>query len=306
MRLLPLVLIALTLTGCDLADKPKADANAPLTSREQALIFGADGAAQQGNFSAAERDYLSAIALSTGHVDAHLALARLYEKNQMPEKQVEVLKAAIKLQPNQPLANYLLGKAYLDENRYDEALSAFKRGRNTRPDDIDLGTGEAIASDMLGKHADAQRLYARIMQQNPQAELTTIRTNLAMSYLLTGDAKRAVSLLKDEVKKPNASPVARHNLALAYGLLGRNTEAKEVLNGDIDEETRQLALARLKEYLKDRTNDINTPPLRPVITPAGSPMDDIGTPAVKPEAKPVTKPKAKPAVKPATVPPATL
>ena len=309
MRLLPVVLLALTLTACDFADsKPKTDANAPLTSREQALIYGADGAAQQGNFAAAERDYQAAIALSTGRVDAHLALARLYGKQQMAEKEHEMLKAVLKLQPNHPLANYLMGKAYLDDNRYDDALLAFKNGRNTRPDDIDLSTGEAIASDMLGKHRDAQRVYGRIMQQNPNANLANIRANLAMSYLLTGDAKKAVALLKDDVKKPDASPVARHNLALAYGLLGRNTEAKDVLNGDIDEETRQLALARLKEYLQDRDNDINTPPLRPVITPAAGEIEDSTVPPVaKPEVKPAKpKPSAKPAVAPAVVPPATL
>lgn len=306
MRFIPVLVLALAISACDLVD-PNEKAMAvdpsmmtPITSREQALIFGADGAMQQGNYATAERDYLAAVAISNGHVDAHLAAARLYEKQQMPQKEQAILERALELQPNHPLVNYLLGKLYLNDFRYADALTAFQRGRTTRPDDVDLTIGEAIANDMTGKHAVAQQLYGRILRHSPQADLTNVRTNLAMSYLLSGDPKKAVELLKDEVKKPNVSPVTRHNLAIAYGLLGKNTEAKALLNGEVDEETRQLTLARMKEYLAESDHDGTTPPLQPMITettpvePAIEPGDTAPVPVAKPakkEAKPVAKPK---------------
>lgn len=306
MRFIPALLFALAVTGCDLADttSPQAvDAStiAPMTGRERSLMFAADGAVQQGNYAAAERDYLTAIAESKGHIDAHIALARLYEKQQQFAKELPILERARELQPNEPLVNYMLGKIHLDAFRFNEARDAFQRGLKLRPDDIDLGVGEAVSNDMLGKHVAAQMAYVRVMKMNQTANLSNVRTNLAMSFLLSNEPKKAIELLKEEVKKPNASPVTRHNMALAYGLLGRNAEAKKILRGDIDEDTRQLALARLKEYVSERGNDINTPPLKPSITPVeqgNSTADKPSTKSKKPATKPtVTEaPVAKPLV----------
>ena len=236
------------------------------TSREQALIFAADGALQQGNAVAAERDYLAAAELSKGHIDAHLALARLYDQQHQPEKHDAILTKALAFQPNHPLANYLKGKRALDTHRYEEALAAFNNGLTQRPDDIDLNLGKAIAQDMQGEHAAAQMVYLRTMRVNPNADLGFAKSNLAMSYLLSDAPKKAVELLRPEVKKPNVSSVTRHNLALAYGVLGRHAEAKKLLRGEIDEETRLLAVARLKEYIKERSSDMGSADLVPSIT----------------------------------------
>jgi Flp pilus assembly protein TadD len=284
MRFIPLVIVALALAACELPDDANNRADAavvpPISSRERALIFAADGAAQQGNYAAAERDYLTALAESKGSIDAHLSLVRMYEKQHQNEKKFAILKRALELQPDHPLANYLLGKHYLDKYEYDEASAAFRRGLKTRPDDIDLSTGEAITNDMQGKHNAAQLIYLRTIKVNPDANLSNIYTNLAMSYLLSDQPKKAIELLQPEAKKPSASSVTRHNLALAYGLLDRHPDAKKVLNGEMDEESRLLAIARLKEYLRER-DDSTTPPLIPNIKEA--------TPAAQTESKPVKK-----------------
>ncbi len=274
MRFIPALVMLVALTGCELVDSastPKAvdsAALAPLSGREQALILGADGAAQQGNYAAAERDYLSAVAASTGHVEAHLGLARMYEKQRQPQKETEILTKALELQPKHPVANYMLGKLQLEANRYAEALETFRRGLVTRPDDIDLAMGEAVTQDMMGNHVAAQIIYQRVIGNNSKANLANVRTNLAMSYLLSGTPQKAVDLLKADIKKSDSSPVARHNLALAYGMLGKHTEAKKLLNGEVDEETRQLTLARMKEYLQQRKNDISAAPIQPTLAPA--------------------------------------
>ena len=257
MRRVAVLWFTLLLTSCSVVDSTPAaavDASSlpPLTSREQSLIYGADGAAQQGNIAAAERDYMSAVSISTGHIEAHLALARLYEQQKEPAKERAILERALVFQPNHALANYLFGKIELDANRFAEAREAFTRGLTTQPDNVDLVVGQAVADDMLGNHEKAQGTYSRILRANPKASLAGLRTNLAMSYLLSGAPKKAVELLQAEAKKPNASSVTRHNLALAYGLLGRNAEAKKLLDGEIDEETRLLTVARLKEYIKER------------------------------------------------------
>ncbi len=290
MRYLPILILSFALTACTLpgsdADGPVDLATlAPLSSKEQALIYGADGAMQQGNLSAAERDYLTAVSMKSGHIEAHLALAKLYDKQNDAEKERAILDRALNLQPDNPLANYILGKLDLDNFQYNDAITHFDRGLKQRPDDLDLNVGKGVANDMLGQHSAAQLVYVRAMRMNPSANLTNLRTNLAMSYLLSGEPKKAAELLEPEVRKPNASNVARHNLALAYGTLGRNTDARKLINGEMDEETRMLAIARLKEYWKARDNDSHTSPLQPNINAILAP-EDADTPAVK-KAKPV-------------------
>ena len=275
MRFPKILVLALMLAACDMAvttPAPSAvDASSlpPLTSKEQSLIYGAEGAAQQGNMVAAERDYMSAAAISAGHVEAHIALARLYEKSNQSAKEAAVLDRALVFQPDNALVNYMRGKIYLDSYHYAEALASFDRGLKTRPDDLDLNTGKGVANDMLGNHSAAQMAYLRAMQVNPHSNLTTLKTDLAMSYMLNGEPKKAVDLLQPEVRKPGASSVTKQDLALAYGLLGRNADAKKLLNGEIDEETRTLAVARMREYVKDH-DALTTPPLKPAITTAPS------------------------------------
>lgn len=265
-----LCLAALVFSGCSLGVAPATGAVnpanlPPLTGREQALIFGADGALQQGNYVAAERDYLNAVGVSTGHVAAHMALAQLYEKQRMPEKESDILKQALVFQPNHPMANYRLGKLQLNNNQYALALASFQRGRVTRPDDVDLATGEAVTRDMMGEHETAQRIYQRIMRDNPKANLANVRANLGMSYLLGGEPKKALEILKIDAKKPAVSKVAQHNLALAYGMLGRHGDARALLKGELDEESRQLAVARMREYLQQRKLGMIGAPLVPPI-----------------------------------------
>lgn len=280
MRFPKILLLTLLLAACDMSEKPvtgPVDVNAlpPLSSREQSILYGADGAIAQGNSAAAEKDYMSAIAISTGHVEAHIALAKLYEKQHEPEKEAVILDRALNLQPDNALVNYMRGKLYLDNYHYSEALTSFEHGLKTRPDDLDLNAGKGIANDMLGNHTAAQMVYVRAMQVNPKANLTSIKTDLAMSYMLGGDPKRAAVLLEPEVRKPGASSVTRQDLALAYGMLGRNADAKKLLNGEIDEETRTLAVARMREYVKDNGS---TPPLNAITT---MPATDASTPAKK-------------------------
>ncbi len=294
MRYLAILAVSLMLAACDAPPEGvhgpvDADHLPPMSSKEQALVFGADGAMQQGNSEAAERDYLTAAGISSGHIEAHIALARLYDKQKEFDKEREILNRALELQPNNALANYMLGKIDLNDNQYNDAIAHFDRGLKQHPGDLDLNTGKAVASDMLGNHKAAQALYNQAMHMNPDANLATLRTNLAMSYLLDEQPKKAVEILQPEVRK-GTSIVARDNLALAYGTLGRNADARKLLNGEMDEETRLLTVARLREYWKSRDNDMNAAPLQPNIMDATE------------DTKPVKKPKAKPVGLPANSP----
>lgn len=250
----------LFLAACETGGETKAVDTAhlpPLSGREKALIMGAESAARQGNMDVAERDYQNAIAASAGNIDAHMGLARLYATNKQPEKERIILERAATLQPDHPLVTYLLGKRALNAQDYPTALAWFTRGLTRAPQDTDLLSGAGIASDMVGKHTAAQAFYTRALTA-PGAALGLVRTNLAMSYLFSNQPAKAIPLLKDDAQKADASPVTRHNLALAYGLLGKTAEAKAALKGQ-NEPARLAALARMKDYHAAR-EEAMTPP----------------------------------------------
>ncbi len=246
-----LPLLSLAACGDSTSGKPVDTAHlGPLSGKEQALMVAADGALRTGDRESAISDYETAIAASNGHVEAHLALAQLYLSQQNAGDAKTVLERAVALQPNHPQANYLLGKILIDENQPREAAKHFAAGLQNAPNNSELLNGAGIASDMLGDHSAAQGYYHQALNNAKPDDKNMLNTNLGMSYLLGGDAKRAVDILKVEAKKPNASPVTKQDLALAYGLLGRTADAKAAAHNEMTEDERQEALARLKAYLK--------------------------------------------------------
>lgn len=268
MRAFPLFAL-LVITACAAAQHGPVDVSTlpPLSAQEQALLTTADVAANNHQNAQAEQNYMQAVALSKGHVEAHLALADFYLKNNQPAKAREVLVRAVQFQPQHVGVNYTLGKLYVQDGNATEALAAFNRGLEAQPNSLDLLSGAGIAHDMLRQHPAAQRAYNQAMAANPTSDLSMVKTNLAMSYLLDNQPQKAVDLLKTEMGKPGTSPVTRHNLALAYGMLGRHTEAKKILAGDLTEPERQASLKRLAQYIagRDGAGKAIAAPMSPVL-----------------------------------------
>lgn len=221
----------------------------PMTGQERALLISADASAASGDTAAAERNYLTAVAQSKGHIVAHLSLARLYESQNKLEKAENILKKAAEFQPGHVELNRLRGKIALHDDRPAEALEYFSAGLKSDQANLDLLTGAGIANDMMHRHDAGQVLYLRALSLHPNDDLAAVRSNLAMSYLLDDQAQKAVDLLKAEVKKPNAPAVMKHNLALAYGVLGRHVQARTLLGTEVSEEERLQSLKRLADHI---------------------------------------------------------
>lgn len=233
----------------------------PLGGEERALIAAGDGAAQTGSFDLAERNYRDAASRSIGHVDAHLALARFYINSQKYAKAEPVLKQAAEWQPANAEVNYLLGKTYLQQAKANDALATFMHGLQATPDDANLLSGAAVAYDSMGEHKKAQALHRQSINAASGTLRTSFMSNLAMSYLLDNQPSQTVTLLEPEAKKPGMPRVLRHNLALAYGLLGRDAEARTLLQGDVTEEGRKQSVTQLKAYIAKEEKQ----PVRPAI-----------------------------------------
>ncbi|MBT4005746.1 MAG: tetratricopeptide repeat protein [Rhodospirillales bacterium] len=93
--------------------------------------------------------------------------------------------------------------------------------------------GHGVALDQINKPAEAKAAYRAGLSLAPGN--ASLKGNLALSLALTGDHDGAIALLSKMVRQGASTPRIRQNLALIYGLVGRNTNARILLRIDLDE-----------------------------------------------------------------------
>ena len=125
---------------------------------------------------------------------------------------------------------YTLGKANLALGQFEDALSAFDQARAYAPGDTKILSGLAISEAALGRTGDAMNTLAVV------ADPTGL-SNRALLYATTGHPEVAVSILEPMVKAGMLGPQGRQNLAMAYLLDGRESDAFKIARLDLDPET---------------------------------------------------------------------
>ena len=83
----------------------------------------------------------------------------------------------------------------------------------------------------MSRHPEAQAAYREGLKQDPTD--FALLSNLGLSLGLSGQTGQGISILRDLARDPGATANTRGNLALVYGLAGRESEAKAVLAGDL-------------------------------------------------------------------------
>lgn len=103
------------------------------------------------------------------------------------------------------------------------------------PDDRDVVMAQGMVDDMRGNHALAERAYRKVLSMAPDDQAAA--NNLGLALMADGDPAGALAVLAPLAKDPpSAMPVLRHNLAMAYGFLGRDGEARALLVLDLPPE----------------------------------------------------------------------
>lgn len=150
-------------------------------------------------------------------------------------------------------------------------------GASITPDSRDLLQVQGMFEDMRGNHTAAQRIYSQILAT--ASGDVAVRNNLALSLLADNDPAGAAKILEQLVGEGSVAPAAiRHNLAMAYGLLDRESEARSLLAQDLSDTAidsnlkfyRWLRLRRLPASVLDSAKpvkELRTPPAVPLNRP---------------------------------------
>ncbi len=137
------------------------------------------------------------------------------------------------------------GRALLALGQPEEAARQYEAVLAARPDDIKALNGLAVARDMTGDHGGAQERYRAAMALAPDD--ANLRNNYGFSLILARNLDEAIRVLEPLARNPAATAQQRQNLALAYGLAGREEEAARVARLDLEEPAVRQNLAYYRE-----------------------------------------------------------
>lgn len=229
---------ALALGGCATGATTGPNAQTTMPQKVQAqnslqamlrLAARTEGA---GNLGAARQIYANAAKEYPEAPAAHLGLARLTYKAGQPRAAAEYYRTALRYAPNSAEARYGLGKALLADDRPEAAIEQFDRLLARDDSDHRPYLTKGVALDLLGRHAEAQRVYHAGLEIAPRN--VALRNNLGLSLALSNEHKEAMRVLEDAARDPKATARTRQNLALVYGLAGEMDDAKMAGRDDLN------------------------------------------------------------------------
>ncbi len=154
----------------------------------------------------------------------HLFTAQALEGDGKTEEAINEAQTALKLSPQEPNLNFVLGHLYWQAERYDEAAAAFEAELLVVP-----GNAKAIAylGDIAMKQGDNERAL-RLLRKAAQ-----LQDNVRLAFMDIGailvDQKQyaeALSALRQAVKLDPTQPDAHFRLGHVYQLMG-NTAATD-------------------------------------------------------------------------------
>lgn len=138
------------------------------------------------------------------------------------------LSRAVSWEPENALYWYYLGRTKYTENRFQEAVDAFKKSLNLRPRDVRSEYNLGLAYVGLGRTDEAIAAYqtaiawqATVAKQDPQPYL-----DLGMLLTQQGHADQAILNLRKAVELNPRNPKAHEELGRAYERLHNLPDAK--------------------------------------------------------------------------------
>lgn len=234
------VVTTLVISGCGANGIP-FDTSEP----EPSSLRLADRAAAQGDHETAATLYRREFTANPDSVEALVGLGRSYRNLGQSRRGEHALREAASRRENDPRILLELGRTQLADGRATQALKTLDRAQAKAPRDLRIITARGIALDQLSRHDEAQRVYQNGLSIDPTD--FALLSNLALSRGLSGAPEAGIEILRELVRSSEATGRTRGNLALLYGLAGREREARATLAVDLDD----AAIAENIAYYRD-------------------------------------------------------
>lgn len=225
-----------------------ADARAVREARERMAA---------GDYGEGERLYRRAIAIDERNAEAWTGLAEALVRTGHPQDAADHALTALKLHPQDMApARAVLGRAWLDQGRNEEALEALKAAAKERPDLPSIRHWLGQAHFQKGEIDEAIGAYEEALSADPRSpDAPLTRLNLAKLYLQKGrtaDAEKVLAQVKSGALEADSLAV----LGDLYAQQGKPDEAEKAYASSLKVNAKQawvfFKLARLKWHTGNR------------------------------------------------------
>ena len=155
-------------------------------------------------------------------------------------------------------------RAHIEGGNGFYAIDVLKRLNGLKPNDWQAWSLLGVAYDQTKRPDDAQAAWQTALKMSPNNP--AVLTNIAMAHAANGDFAGAEPLLRTAVAQKDATLQERQNLALVLGLEGKMSEAEKLLRADLPPPVAEANLAWLQNSLQSRAAASATPAATPVST----------------------------------------
>ncbi|PWC17691.1 tetratricopeptide repeat protein [Brenneria corticis] len=225
-----LLCMVISLAGCALLRPAPAHQEKSVqgaSAREESDLRIAASALQSGDLNVASSIYRRLTETRPASAAAWLGLANTHFLSGELDAANKAYAVAQKIEPDNIDASLGQARILIRQRRLPEATAGFQSILSRFPNHPLALSGLGVSYDLAGDHHQAQSTYRRGLRLYPDD--TTMRANLGLSLALNGKPREAVNVLLGTTGVSGRLPQERDNLALAYGVLGREDAAEEIL-----------------------------------------------------------------------------
>lgn len=161
------------------------------------------------------------------------------------DRAAETAESLLTVQPQNTDAMLEIGRAHIARGQAFYGIAALERARDTNRRDWRPLSLLGVAYQQVRRFDDANAAWHAALSIAP--DQPEVLNNMAMARMGTGHLPEAEQLLRRAAQSPQASLQVRQNLALALGLQGKTQEAETMLRRDLPPEQVDQNLAWLAQ-----------------------------------------------------------
>jgi Flp pilus assembly protein TadD len=163
--------------------------------------------------------------------EAGVKLSKALRQLSRTEESTTAAERVLVFHPNDVEGLLELARDHIQAGQPFYALEPLKQAQTAAPKDWRPHSLIGVAYDQLGRTDDARAAWRQALAVSP--DNPAVLSNLAMSLAAAGEAAKAETLLRKAVQSPQAGVVTRQDLAMVLGMQGKTAEAEKLIRDDV-------------------------------------------------------------------------